>query len=764
MFERLVEKAPDAYIVVGEDGLIKLVNHQTEVLFGFDRKELLGKPVEILIPERFAGHHGSLREGFSRNPSVRAMGAGLELAARRKDGSEFPVDISLSPLETDDGRVVAAAVRDVTERKRAEAKFQGLLESAPDAIVVIGSDGIVRLVNRQTEVLFGYSRAELIGQPVETLIPERFAGHHPALRDSFAHNPSVRAMGAGLELAAKRKDGTEFPVDISLSPLETEEGVFISAAVRDVTDRKRLESELEAARDQAVEASRLKSDFLANMSHEIRTPMNAVIGMTGLLLDTELTGNQRQYAEAVRSAGEALLRIINDILDFSKIEAGKLRLEVMDFDVRTVVEEVADLLAGPAHSKGLELATLVPADGPAYVRGDPGRLRQILTNLVGNAIKFTDSGEVVVRVRSYAAENATRFLFEVSDNGIGIPVSRRRHLFEAFEQVDSSATRRHGGTGLGLAISRELVEMMGGEIGVESTPGEGSTFWFSVPLQHAVSGQPAPARRLVEGAHVLVVDGNACVREILTRQLESLGARSQAAAGGEAAGLAAATRRAGTPFDVALVDAATAEREGIGLDEIAGEGPRIVMLTRSDRRPGEDQASPSIAAWLPKPVRGTQLDSFLGMVLGRRPQEPAPGVGVHRKPGGPLRGTRLLVAEDNPVNQLVAARMLENLGYKVDVVANGAEAVDALSRIAYGAVLMDCQMPELDGFEATREIRRREGSDRRTPIIAMTAGAMQSDRQQCLDADMDDYLSKPVKPEELDAVVARWVQASAVPG
>ena len=769
MFERLVEKAPDAIIVVGSDGLIRLVNRQTEVLFGYSREELLGQPVEQLIPDRLASHHPRLRTGFFDKPSVRSMGAGLELAARRKDGTEFPVDISLSPLETEDGMMVFAAVRDITQRKRAEAKFQGLLESAPDAIVVMGSDGLIRLVNRQTEVLFGYSRKELLGQSVEQLIPDRLASHHPQLRTGFFDTPSVRSMGAGLELAARRKDGSEFPVDISLSPLETEEGVLVSAAVRDVTDRKRLESELEAARDQALEASRLKSDFLANMSHEIRTPMNAVIGMTGLLLDTELGAGQREYAEAVRSAGEALLQIINDILDFSKIEAGELRLEVMDFDLRMVVEEVADLLASKAHERGLELITLVSDDASAVVRGDPGRVRQILTNLVGNAIKFTDRGEVVVRVSPVVGNSGRTILrFEVEDTGIGISEDRRGLLFQPFEQLDSSVTRRHGGTGLGLAISKELVEMMGGEIGVDSVPGAGSRFWFSLPLPPAEK-QPAAVspHHDLEDLSVLLVEDNASSRKILEEQLRGAGlVVAPAAEGAEALLHYRQALAEGRPFDLALVDSSVVDSGALNLATLAGpdamhsaEATRVVVMTPSAQRMQEQHDhSPGIAAFLAKPVRGTQLAGFLSMVMGTSPGSPellAPS--FRNPPQRPYSGTRLLVAEDNPVNQLVAARMLENLGYRVDVVANGREALDALVRIDYAAVLMDCQMPELDGFEATRELRRRELPPRRTPVIAMTAGAMQSDRQQCLDADMDDYLSKPVKPQELEAVLSKWI-------
>ncbi|MGI8809322.1 MAG: PAS domain S-box protein [Acidimicrobiales bacterium] len=627
----IVQASRDAIFAKTLDGTVTSWNHGAEMLFGYSAGDMVGGPIDVLIPSERRDEEEELRGRVAGGLGVEQ----LETVRLRKDGTPVDVSVTLSPIADAAGTIsgIAAICRDVTERNRAEAKFQGLLESAPDAIVVVGPDGLIRIVNRQAEILFGYSRDELLGQPVELLIPERFAARHPRLRADFLADASARAMGANLELAARRRDGSEFPVDISLAPLQTEEGVLVSAAVRDVTERRRAqaallerEAELALARDQALEASRLKSDFLANMSHEIRTPMNAVIGLTGLLLDSSLSAEQREYLGAVRSAGEALLEIINDLLDFSKIEAGKLRLEVMDFDLRTVVEEVRDLLGADAREKGIELSTLVRADAPAFVRGDPGRVRQVLTNLVGNAIKFSDDGEVAVRVHpGEDVGGATRLRFEVTDTGIGIPPDAQRQLFQAFEQVDTSASRRHGGTGLGLAISKQLVEMMGGEIGMESTLGAGSTFWFDVPLAVA-SAPPTKAVRLQDPIE-LQVHGDA----------------------------------------------------------------------------------------------------------------------------------RLLVAEDNPVNQLVAVRMLEKLGFRADVAANGSEAVDALMRIEYAAVLMDCQMPEMDGFEATRAIRRQQSGGRRTPVIAMTAAAAEADRNRCFEADMDDYISKPVRSEDLRIVLARWL-------
>ena len=632
MYKGLLESAPDAIVVMGSDGLIQLVNRQTEVLFGYSREELIGRPVEQLIPERLAGRHPGLRDGYFSVPTVRAMGAGLELAARRKDGSEFPVDISLAPLETEEGTLVSAAVRDITERRRAEAKFQGLLESAPDAIVVVGSDGLIRLINRQTEVLFGYSRDELIGEPVERLIPERLAGHHPDLRTGYFSAPAVRAMGANLELAARRKDGSEFPVDISLAPLETEEGVLVSAAVRDVTERKRAEAELRdredqlaAARDQALEASRLKSQFLANMSHEIRTPMNGVLGMAELILTGDLPAEQRKRLKDLKESGQDLLTIINDILDFSKMEAGKLQLEKERFDLAAVAESVLSLMSGEAASKGLYLEVNLGPEVPRWVIGDSVRLKQILLNLTGNGLKFTQQGGV--RVDISGSDGKLRFT--VTDTGVGIDPSSKERLVEPFSQGDASTTREYGGTGLGLAISSQLIEMMGGTLELSSEPGAGASFWFEITLP-------------------------------------------------------------------------------------AAEAPPASI-------PGA-RAGPSAA-----PARSN----------------------------GSAGGGRILLVDDVAINRVVAKGLLESLGYEVTTATSGAEALAQVEQGEYLAVLMDCLMPGMDGYETTRRIRSLEGAVQTVPIIALTAAAMSGDRERCLAAGMDDYISKPLDLPSLRAALDR---------
>ncbi|HUR76716.1 MAG TPA: response regulator [Acidimicrobiales bacterium] len=671
-----------------------------------------------------------------------------------RDAQGQPVLFRGTLLDVDKARAVDETLRATTARLELLGAMATAANEASELVAVL--DFAVNKLCEHTGWTAG--RAFMPGEFASRgpLVAEVCATKAPAWSpNSFAFPVLIGTeVTCVLELTA---DQSVTPDDALYETID-----HVATQLSRVAERERSNRELAAARDAAMESSRMKSEFLATMSHEIRTPMNAVIGLTGLLLNTDLDDRQMQYAEGVESAGEALLAIINDILDFSKIEAGKLELDECDFDLVQVIEEAVSLVALTAHRKGLDLVCHPALELPTDVRGDPAHLRQVLLNLTANAAKFTSEGEVVVRASLDAElDSSVVVRFDVYDTGIGIAEDVRSRLFEPFSQADASTTRKYGGTGLGLAICRRLVDAMGGEIGVDSELGKGSDFWFTVPLRRQSRRQgalPVPSHAHVR---VLVADGNAAVRSALCDRLTSWGAIcNQAPDGPTALEILHAAAARHEAFDFLLADEGFVNREGAPVvsavdADSALRGLRVITLTRDTM--GNRVITPisdCVATALTKPVRVSQLREVMTSPALTRPARPRNSRPLANRTES--RG-HVLVVEDNATNQLVAVGILRFLGYRADVAANGFEALEAMERTVYDAVLMDCQMPEMDGYTTTGLIRNNEtASGRHTPVIAMTAGATEVDRGRCLAAGMDDYLAKPVKTEHIDAALRRW--------
>jgi PAS domain S-box-containing protein len=699
----------------------------------------------------------------------------------------------------------AAVFQDITDRKQTEAalteseiQLNTVVSSAQDAIIMMDARGCIEMWNPSAERIFGYSSEEALGKTLYQLLsPKQFC--EAQLKDvaEFFSSGTDNAVGKIVELAALRKNGDEFPVELSLSSVLLKDGWHAIGIMHDITARKQAAEKLQNALAEAEEINRIleeqtaranhmsavaemanaaKSSFLANMSHEIRTPMNGVIGMTGLLLDTELDDTQRQYAHIVQSCGEALLGLINDILDYSKIEAGKLELEQLDFDSRDLLEDFAAMMAVRAHEKGLEFLCAANPDVPSYLRGDPGRVRQILTNLTGNAVKFTERGEVAVRVEMVSKnEHDVVLRFSVRDTGIGIPANKINLLFEKFTQVDASTTRKYGGTGLGLAISKQIAEKMGGQIGVNSREGQGSEFWFTVRLD--LQPNQTHARKIpdaIAGKRILIVDDNAANREILATRLTAWGAVIvQVPDGPSALDELRSAIDTKTPFDIVITDMQMPDMDGLMLGAAIRQDDRIkhtrliLMTSLGQQNNSPEMADVGFAACIQKPIRTSELYARLtAAIAGNAPSKEAKQGPNNASPGPKCRASaRILLAEDNITNQKVALGVLKKLGFRADPVANGAEAVKALEDLPYDLVLMDIQMPEMDGIEAAKIIRDTRSAVRNhnIPIIAMTAHAMQGDREKCIQAGMNDYVSKPVSPKTLADKLDLWLPRDEAP-
>ncbi|TCO83778.1 PAS domain S-box-containing protein [Plasticicumulans lactativorans] len=772
-------------LVLHESGVLDGLNPAAERLTGYAADEVVGRRWQVLFPAAVLAELGEA-------PLAVLLGGGHPgaLALRHKSGALVPVTLGVRRGDGAGAAFYVVSAQPAATLEAAPAPADALAAAAfdalPEAALAVDADGRLIAFNAAAETLFGYPRAAAIDQPlIELLVPERFRAAHAAgiarhLAGEVAETP--RRM----EVMALQADGNEFPAEVTITPIGGGGNAAWCAVVRDLAARRESEELLRAAAERAEAANRAKSDFLATMSHEIRTPMNAVLGTLTLLLDTPLTEEQRNFVETASESGKALLTIINDILDFSKIEAGRLDLENTDFDVVLLVEGVAELLAPRAYGKHIEIGSYVDSSVPRRLGADVGRLRQVLLNLAGNAVKFTRKGgvSIVVTRCGEASPGQARLRFEIADTGIGIPDVAQAQLFERFTQSDPSHSRKYGGTGLGLAISRRLVELMGGSIGFSSQTGIGSIFWFELvcTVADAETVEPAAGTRALGGVRALVVEDNPVSRRLRERELGGWGMTVQSVANGMAAlALLRDARTAGQPCDVVLIDQWLADMHGEELGQAIRNDPLlastglILMATMGTPSVTARVRKLGFQASLTKPVRQHSLYRWLCVAVGlgdaetlQRNEEAEAAVNAPPAPAAPAavraRASRLLLVEDSPVNQMVAVAMLKKAGYTVEAVNNGVEAVAAVRGNPYDLVIMDLAMPEMDGFEATSEIRKLPPPTGKIPIVAMTANALPGDRERCLNAGMDDYLTKPIDRAQMLATLEHWLTpADTVP-
>ncbi|MBF0547645.1 MAG: PAS domain S-box protein [Candidatus Riflebacteria bacterium] len=790
-FRSLTENTGGMIWEIDSKGCFTYVSPKFQEFMGYTSQEIIGKtPVEIVVPEEqeITGIH--LKTHIEKKVSF----ANRETTCVRKDGRKVILETNGVPFYDKAGVFCGyrGMNRDISKRKKAEAalirsekhfrayferSMVGMAETSPEK-------GWVEVNERLCEML-GYSKEELLCMTWEEFTyPEDLAADLAQFNRILAGEIDEYTM----DKRFVNRNGQVIYANLALRCIRREDGTvdYFVALVEDISKRKQAEEELVKVNRQleiavssanenakrAEAASLSKSEFLANMSHEIRTPMNGVIGMTGILLDMPITPEQRRYAEIIRLSAESLLSLINDILDFSKIEARKLDLEMLDFDLRATFEDIAEMLAVKAQEKGLELICIVDSEVPTLVCGDPGRLRQIVTNLAGNAIKFTQKGEVAVRVH-LVSENEYQVVIKVTitDTGIGIPKNRLGALFAPFGQVDASTTRKFGGTGLGLAISKQLAELLGGKIGVNSKEGLGSEFWFTAALKKQADEVPSIHESFanIHNLKILVVDDNSTNRLLLKQLLENWKCCvDEAEDGATALEKLQKAKNLGKPFQVALIDLLMPTMDGFQLgqkiknDNEISQTALIAMTLLVKKNDATQYKQAGFSGNFSKPVRKKQLLECLKNACGRIGQpvfQKEPIKTKHAVPESVKKRVRILLAEDNPVNQQVATILLKKLGYHCDVVANGKEAVGALQGIPYDIVFMDCQMPEMDGFEATQTIRYPNSNvlNSNVSIIAMTANAMREDKERCLASGMNDYVAKPINPQSLSRILEKWV-------
>jgi PAS domain S-box-containing protein len=797
LLSKAVESIDEGFVVFdGEDRLVQWNSRFTG--FYLDAADALVPGATFEEITRAAAYRGVFPDAVGREEAW--ISARLELHRNPQQYSDLLlrdgrwIQSRETPLDND-WRVGTRI--DVTHQKRREEALRRealIWEQMSDGVIVTDLNGTITNWNPAAERMFGYSAEEVMGKTPRLLHgdddQERLDRIFETLqrdevRPADGAEPSDGGQSDGGwsgEIDFLRKDRSAGIAETVVVPLRDDRGnrVAVIWVNHDITLRKQSEAELRAAKEQAEYANQAKSQFLATMSHEIRTPMNGVLGMIGLLLDTTLDEEQRTYAKTVRESGEALITIINDILDFSKMEVGKLVLERTDFDLRQVVEAVADLLAPRAQAKGIEIGSFIAPGVPTALRGDPGRLRQVLLNLAGNAVKFTENGGISVLVSAVETTSERALIeFKIADTGIGIPETVQGSLFAEFTQADPSHTRRYGGTGLGLAISKKLAELMGGDIGFSSKHGEGSTFWFTVDIERCLpTTDELSLQPYLGSVRALVVDDNAPARDILERHLTALGlvATGMSGEGATAIGILEAAARVGQPYSYALIDQMLGKNSGeklireIKANSIVGDTHCVLVVPLGGRGEVDRAGRAAYDAVLTKPVHQHAIAHCLARLAGVSIELPAPleqvaapPLAAPREPlSAELARTRLLLVEDSQVNRMVATAMLAKIVGSIETAVNGYQAVEAMRAKDYDLILMDVSMPEMDGLEATRLIRTMPGAKGRIPIVAMTAHAMEADRQRCFEAGMDDYVTKPIDRNRLLKSLTRWLPSKEV--
>jgi len=763
----------DPSLIVGFDGLIQNANPAAADFLGFSREEMIGaRLIDFIADENSPAVHETLLRLVDEGGSHR-----FAARLKSKNGALKQLDFTLAAVR--DRKLIKAVGREIIaltsaerELERFRGEFESILNSISEGVHWLGPEGIIRFENPAAAKMLGYEVTELLGKPAHPVMHHHRAdgSHFPVEECSiYATLRDGKTRSVGNEVFW-RKDGTSFFVQYTCTPTRDAKGQLNGSVVTfiDITERKKFQEAIQNARLAAEASSRAKSEFVGNMSHEFRTPLNGVIGLSEQLLSSALDSKQREWANMIRVSGESLLVVANNILDFSKIEAGGLAIECADFDLRELIDQVVDLFKATAQGKGLKLETIVGPEVPRHLRGDAGRLRQILSNLLGNALKFTSEGEVGLTVApmEQSADDVV-LSFEVRDTGIGIEPAAQAKLFEAFTQADSSHTRKYGGSGLGLAISLRLVELMKGKLGCESAPGMGSRFTFEVPFKKKPASAVTKAHKDLKGVHILVVSGDAAHRETLVGSLNSCSMRSVCVAHAAEAMNLLRKSVVDDPYEIAILDGHTAVAESLDLARTIRGEPLLASLKLMLLVPPDSKVDAGAvkAAGIATVVPGSapqerllkQLTEIMSAELVQRTRQIALSGSLPKqyREIRQKKEIKILLAEDNRINQMVFLGVLQKLGYGADLAINGVEAVKAMTKADYDVIFMDCQMPEMDGYEATRQIRA--GKWHQPRIIAITANIMHGDDEKCRGAGMDDYLAKPVRIEKLREMLERWL-------